>query len=112
MGATVDASVAGTAALVVNAPRGRGCIGMLSSFMEVRSMVRARAAARSASPWVRGGAVSPPSASDFFGHESGDGVDFGPGESDARGGEVPVEVLDAGGAGDRERSGGAVKLPG
>src|SRR3954453_20784083 len=52
------------------------------------------------------------SASDFLGRESGDGVDFGLGEADALGGEVPMEVLDAGGAGDRERSGGAVKLPG
>src|SRR3954451_9822769 len=94
MGATVDASVAGTAALVINAPRERWLLSIVCSFVGVRSLRIAL------------------SASDFLGRESRDGVHFGLGEADARGGEVLMEVLDAGGAGDRQRSGGAVKLPG
>jgi hypothetical protein len=40
MGATVDASVAGTAALVINAPRERWLLSMVCSFVGVGSMVR------------------------------------------------------------------------
>src|SRR4051794_26026930 len=52
------------------------------------------------------------SVSDFLGRECGDGVDFGLGEADARGGEVLMEGLDAGGGGGRGRRGGGGKLPG
>jgi hypothetical protein len=44
--------------------------------------------------------------------KAGDGVDLGAGQADARGSEVLVKMLGARGAGDRERRGGAVQLPG
>src|SRR4051812_46424588 len=70
MGATVDASVAGTVALVINAPRERWLLSMVCSFVGVGSMARgsggaahqpclpqtssgARAVTASTSAWVR-----------------------------------------------------------
>src|SRR4051794_580224 len=52
MGPTVDASVAGTAAFVINAPRERWLLSMVCSSLGWGRWCAAQAASRSASPWV------------------------------------------------------------
>src|SRR3954453_14189780 len=55
--------------------------------------------------WARAG------VSVFLGKD-GYGVDLGLRQADARGGEVLMKMIGAGGAGDREGCGGTMQLPG
>src|SRR2546423_14500007 len=56
--------------------------------------------------------VSAPASVSVFRGKDGYGVDRGLRQADARGGEVLIKMFGAGSAGDRERCGGTMQLPG